>query len=97
MLPFQLAFGFASSFVPYYGGNLFTFKSYYCTSTSLFFCKTVFGTLVPDTVGKTYIGFLSAIIVLTGAAMAIPASALVTLTTDVEFMREFIVFWGRTG
>jgi len=52
IIPFQIAFGFASSFVPYY----------------------VFGTLVPESLGTTYVGLLSAVIVLTGAAMAIPSS-----------------------
>eukprot|EP01038_Epipyxis_sp_PR26KG_P005980 gene5980-8236_t len=54
MLPFQIAFGFCSSFVPYY----------------------VFGTVIAGSskLGGTYVGLLSAIIVLTGAAMALPAA-----------------------
>lgn len=54
LLPFQIAFGFASSFVPYY----------------------VFGTVIAgsDSLGGTYVGLLSAVIVLTGASMAIPAA-----------------------
>lgn len=54
MIPFQISFGFASSFVPYY----------------------VFGTVIADSdsLGSTYVGLLSAIIVLTGASMAIPAA-----------------------
>lgn len=54
MLPFQIAFGFASSFVPYY----------------------VFGTVIGDSddLGETYVGLLSAIIVLTGASMGIPSA-----------------------
>lgn len=48
----QIAFGLASSFVPFY----------------------VFGTVVADNLGGTYIGLLSAIIVLTGAATAVPAA-----------------------
>lgn len=54
MIPFQVAFGFASSFVPYY----------------------VFGTVIAgsDKLGSTYVGLLSAIIVLTGASMAIPSA-----------------------
>lgn len=54
MLPFQVAFGFASSFVPYY----------------------VFGTVIADsaTLGATYVGLLSAVIVMTGASMAMPAA-----------------------
>ena len=54
LIPFQVAFGFASSFVPFY----------------------VFGTVIADSdeLGKTYVGLLSSIIVLTGATTAIPAS-----------------------
>lgn len=54
MIPFQIAFGFASSFVPYY----------------------VFGTVIAgsEALGSTYVGLLSAIIVLTGASMAIPSA-----------------------
>lgn len=54
MIPFQIAFGFASSYVPFY----------------------IFGTVIgdSDSLGGTYIGLLSAIIVLTGAIIAIPAS-----------------------
>lgn len=54
MLPFQICFGFASSFVPYY----------------------VFGTIIKgsSSLGSTYVGLLSAIIVATGASMAIPSS-----------------------
>ena len=54
LLPFQIAFGFASSFVPYY----------------------VFGTVIAGstTLGGTYVGLLSAVIVATGASMAIPAA-----------------------
>jgi hypothetical protein len=46
MLPFQIAFGFASSFVPYY----------------------IFGTVIADSssLGSTYVGLLSAVIVFTG-------------------------------
>lgn len=33
----------------------------------------MFGTVVADNLGGTYVGLLSAIIVLTGAAMAVPA------------------------
>ena len=49
----QIAFGLASSFVPFY----------------------VFGTVIADSdsLGGTYVGLLSAIIVLTGAAIAVPA------------------------
>lgn len=52
LLPFSIAFGFASSFVPYY----------------------VLGVIVNDSaeLGKTYVGLLSAIITLVGAAAAIP-------------------------
>ena len=54
MLPFQICFGFASSFVPYY----------------------VFGTIIhgSNNLGSAYVGLLSAIIVLSGAAVAIPSS-----------------------
>ena len=54
MLPFQISFGFASSFVPYY----------------------VFGTVIntSEHLGSTYVGLLSAVIVATGASMAIPSS-----------------------
>lgn len=54
LIPFQIAFGFASSFVPFY----------------------VFGTVIADSdnLGKTYVGLLSSIIVLTGATTAMPAS-----------------------
>jgi len=54
MIPFQVAFGLTSSFVPYY----------------------VFGTVVAGsaTLGSTYVGLLSAIIVLTGATMAMPSA-----------------------
>jgi Ion channel regulatory protein UNC-93 len=54
MLPFQVCFGFASSFVPYY----------------------VFGTIIKgsSSLGSTYVGLLSAVIVATGASMAIPSS-----------------------
>mmetsp|Transcript_26219 Transcript_26219/g.38847 ORF Transcript_26219/g.38847 Transcript_26219/m.38847 type:complete len:437 (+) Transcript_26219:151-1461(+) len=53
LVPFQIAFGLASSFVPFY----------------------VFGTVIADSdsLGGTYVGLLSAIIVLTGAAIAVPA------------------------
>jgi hypothetical protein len=56
MIPFQIAFGFASSYVPFY----------------------IFGTVIgdSDSLGGTYIGLLSAIIVLTGAVIAIPASVI---------------------
>lgn len=49
-----MAFGFASSFVPYY----------------------VLGTVIADSdsLGTTYVGLLSAVIVATGASMAIPAA-----------------------
>lgn len=54
VIPFQIAFGFCSSFVPYY----------------------VFGTIIGDSssLGSTYVGLLSAVIVLTGAVTAIPAA-----------------------
>lgn len=54
IVPFQLAFGFCSSFVPYY----------------------VFGTVIAgsDSLGSSYVGLLSALIVLTGASMAIPSA-----------------------
>ena len=54
LLPFQIAFGFASSFVPYY----------------------VFGTVIAesDELGSTWVGLLSAVIVLTGALMALPSA-----------------------
>ena len=54
MLPFQVAFGFCSSFVPYY----------------------IFGTVISGSshLGSTYVGLLSAIIVMTGASMAIPSA-----------------------
>mmetsp|Transcript_8037 Transcript_8037/g.13366 ORF Transcript_8037/g.13366 Transcript_8037/m.13366 type:complete len:460 (+) Transcript_8037:69-1448(+) len=53
MVPFQVAFGFASSFVPYY----------------------IFGTVIADSkqLGDTYVGLLSALIVFTGASIAIPS------------------------
>lgn len=52
--PFQIAFGFTSSFVPYY----------------------IFGTVISDSssLGSGYVGVLSAVIVLTGAAVAIPCA-----------------------
>jgi MFS family permease len=52
LLPFQIAFGFASSFVPYY----------------------VFGTVIDDYLGSTWVGLLSAVIVATGALIAIPSA-----------------------
>ena len=54
MIPFQIAFGFCSSFVPYY----------------------VFGTIISgsENLGSTYVGLLSAVIVLTGAAIALPSA-----------------------
>lgn len=54
MLPFQISFGFCSSFVPYY----------------------IFGTVISgsENLGSTYVGLLSAIIVLTGASMALPSA-----------------------
>jgi hypothetical protein len=54
MLPFQVSFGFCSSFVPYY----------------------IFGTVISGSphLGSTYVGLLSAVIVLTGASMALPAA-----------------------
>lgn len=54
MLPFQVSFGFASSFVPYY----------------------ILGTVIggSNELGSAYVGLLSAIIVGTGASMAIPSS-----------------------
>jgi hypothetical protein len=54
LVPFQIAFGFASSFIPYY----------------------IFGTVIADseTLGTSYVGVLSALIVLTGAATAIPSA-----------------------
>lgn len=54
MLPFQVAFGFASSFVPFY----------------------VFGTVIAgsSSLGTTWVGLLSAVIVLTGALIAIPSA-----------------------
>ena len=54
IVPFQLAFGFCSSFVPYY----------------------IFGTVITgsDSLGSSYVGLLSALIVLTGASMAIPSA-----------------------
>jgi MFS family permease len=52
LLPFQIAFGFASSFVPYY----------------------VFGTVIADYLGSTWVGLLSAVIVATGALIAIPSA-----------------------
>ena len=54
LLPFQVAFGFASSFVPYY----------------------VFGTVIDDSpkLGSEWVGLLSAVIVLTGSAMALPSA-----------------------
>jgi hypothetical protein len=56
MIPFQISFGFASSFVPYY----------------------IFGTVINGSkvLGSTYVGLLSAVIVLTGACMSIPSAAL---------------------
>lgn len=59
MLPFQITFGFTSSFVPYY----------------------VFGTVIADstTLGTTYVGLLSALIVLSGSVTAIPAATLANL------------------
>lgn len=56
MVPFQVAFGFTSSFVPYY----------------------VLGTVIADStsLGTTWVGLLSAIIVATGAATAIPSAYL---------------------
>lgn len=54
LIPFQIAFGFASSFVPYY----------------------ILGTVIDKSslLGPTYLGLLSAIIVLTGTIIAIPLS-----------------------
>lgn len=54
MIPFQVAFGFTSSFVPFY----------------------IFGTVIAksDDLGSTYVGLLSAIIVLTGSLMAVPSA-----------------------
>lgn len=54
LLPFQIAFGFASSFVPYY----------------------VFGTVIAGSsaLGSEWVGLLSAVIVLTGSAMALPSA-----------------------
>lgn len=54
MLPFQIAFGFTSSFVPFY----------------------IFGTVIADSsqLGGAWVGLLSAVIVLTGAVTAMPAS-----------------------
>lgn len=54
LVPFQIAFGFASSFLPFY----------------------VLGTVIgkSKTIGATYLGFLSAIIVLVGCIIAIPSS-----------------------
>ena len=54
MIPLQIAFGFCSSFVPYY----------------------VFGTIISGSeyLGSTYVGLLSAVIVLAGAAMALPSA-----------------------
>ncbi len=54
MIPFQVSFGFASSFIPYY----------------------VLGTVVSDYIGTTYVGLLSALIVLAGASTAIPSAYL---------------------
>lgn len=54
IIPFQIAFGFASSFVPYY----------------------VFGTVIDDSaaLGSEWVGLFSAVVVLTGAAAALPAA-----------------------
>lgn len=69
MLPFQIAFGFASSFVPYY----------------------VFGTVIADSdnLGGTWVGLLSAIIVLTGASMSMPSSWLAN-----KFGKSFVMTVG---
>jgi len=54
LLPFQIAFGFASSFVPYY----------------------VFGTIIADSseLGSTWVGLLSAVVVLMATLMALPSA-----------------------
>ena len=54
LLPFQIAFGFASSFVPYY----------------------VFGTVIADSseLGSTWVGLLSAVVVLMATLMALPSA-----------------------
>lgn len=52
VIPFQLAFGFVSSMVPFY----------------------IFGTVIADNLGGTWVGLLSAIVVLTGSSMAIPSA-----------------------
>jgi hypothetical protein len=54
LIPFQICFGFASSFVPYY----------------------ILGTVIAgsDALGSTYVGLLSAVIVATGASMALPSA-----------------------
>lgn len=66
ILPFQLAFGFASSFVPYY----------------------IFGTVIADSdqLGDTWVGLLSAIIVLVGGATAIPVSVLTNIIGKAPVM-----------
>jgi hypothetical protein len=54
MIPFQVAFGFTSSLVPFY----------------------IFGTVIADSseLGGTWIGLLSAVVVFTGAVIAIPTA-----------------------
>ena len=54
LIPFQISFGFTSSFVPYY----------------------ILGTVVAGSshLGDTYVGLLSALIVLTGAAVSMPSA-----------------------
>lgn len=79
MLPFQVSFGFASSFVPYY----------------------IFGTVIggSEKLGSTYVGLLSAIIVATGASMAIPSAWAANKFGKPlgEFVRHGHFVFGRGG
>ena len=56
IVPYQMAFGFASSFVPYY----------------------VFGTVISGSnhLGSTYVGVLSAVVVLTAASITLPTGSI---------------------
>ena len=52
----------------------------------------VFGTVVADNLGGTYVGLLSAIIVLTGSAMAVPAAWMAN-----TFGKPVVMFVGAVG
>lgn len=66
MVPFQVSFGFTSSFVPLY----------------------VFGTVIAESsqLGSTWVGLLSAVIVATGAAMAMPSAYLANMFGKASVM-----------